>query len=776
MRGLLVCLLLLAGSVNAQERVKLRQALLDLQYPFTVMCVAAHPDDEDSDGLAYFRMRYGARTVLVTATRGEGGQNSLGPELYDELAVVRMRELARAAERLDALTFNLAMPEFGFSKSAEETFQYWDKKEALRRLVYAIRLYRPDIVVTTHNSKTGHGHHRATRILAEEAIDMAADRLAFADQLSNGLKLWQVRRMFERVFNTNKFDVEFDSNLIEPVRGSSYAQIGFESRLEHKSQGPWGTLPKTFERMCRYVLVKKLTEDQFRKWYRIDQNLARPPVYDRVLPDAQQLDTLSRTELLFRLKSALNSVRAYMKAEGREDLYAPILESKLIHALTLCAGIKLSVTQDKASVVQGQTFAFKTTLEQELEPMRLVDIRTSYPENWQLREPALPTQLQPKVPVTLSYSLEISALTPPTLPISQSIYSLDYQQPQVWVEAILRLEGLEEPLKIAAGVRVEVEPAVVLELQREEIFINLQDAIRIPTLPLQVKVTNRSGSMFRGRLNFGQHQFLSSTPETISFQLPAGSAATLTFLMLPRTLYNESRGLALRIPVSLTDEAGREVASQSLRVNLVRMIVPKVRVAYLRTYDYTLPKALEHLGLQATSLQIEDLKLNLASYDTLILDNRAYLAYPELSEVSTQLREFVKAGGTVLVFYQRPADWKETFAPYPIKLGNDRVTDENAPVVFLAPDHPVVSRPNRITEEDFEGWIQERGLSFPEVWDEAYKPIFSIADKGEKPLTGGMLVADYGKGRYIYTSLVIYRQLRAGHIGAYRLLCNLLAN
>lgn len=772
MRKALLILLFLAGSASAQERVKLHQALLDLQYPFTVMCVAAHPDDEDSDGLAYFRMKYGARTVLVTATRGEGGQNSSGPELYEELAAVRMQELARAAERLDTLTFNLAMPEFGFSKSAEETFQYWDKREALRRLVYAIRLYRPDVVITTHNASTGHGHHRATRLLTEEAIDMAADRLAFADQLSSGLKLWTVKRMFERVFSGNKFDVEFDSNLTEPARGLSYAQIGFESRLEHRSQGPWGTLPKTFERMCRYILVKKQPGDQFRKWYRIDQNLELPSVYDRIVPDAQTFSTLDKSALLSRLKTALNSIRAYMKAEGREDLYAPILEAKLINALRLCAGISFSITQEKTSVVQGQSFAFKAMLEHaESGKVELVDVRVSYPEDWQLQEPQLPVQLEPKM--VLDYSLRIAALTPPTLP--QSLSSLDYQQPQVWAEAILRLEGLEEPLKVATGMRIEVEPAIVLELQRDELFINLQDVVRLPTIPLQVKVTNRSSSMFRGRLSFGQHQFLTSTPELVSFQLPAGASSTLTTLMLPRSLYNESQGLALRIPVTLKDEAGREVAVQVLRVNLVRMAVPKVRVGYLRTYDYTLPVALKHLGLQATALQVDDLKRDLTLYDTLILDNRAYLAYPELSEVTKQLKEFVRAGGTLLVFYQRPADWNSAFAPYPIKLGNRRVTDENAPVTFLVPEHPVVSRPNRITTEDFEGWVQERGLSFPETWDEAYKAIFAMADKGEDPLTGGLLVADYGKGRYIYTSLAIYRQLRAGHIGAYKLFCNLLA-
>lgn len=773
MKRVLLVLLFLAGSASAQERIKLHQALLDLQYPFTVMCVAAHPDDEDSDGLAYFRMKYGARTVLVTATRGEGGQNSISPQLYEELAAVRMKELAKAAEHLDALTFNLAMPDFGFSKSAEETFQYWDRREALRRLVYAIRFYRPDVVITTHNSTTGHGHHRATRLLTEEAIEMAADRLAFADQLSNGLKLWQVKRMFERVFNTNKFDVEFDSNTIEPVRGSSYAQIGFASRLEHRSQGPWEPLPKTFERMCRYLLVKKLPGDQFKKWYRIDQNLERPPVYDRILPDSQTLGTFPVKELLPRLKAALNSIRTYMKAEGREDLYAPILEAKLVNAVMLCAGISFSITQDKPSVVQGQSFSFKTMLEHaESERVQLVDIRISHPEDWQLREPKLPTQLDSKT--VLDYNLWVSTLTPPTLP--QNISNLDYQQPQVWAEAILKLEALEEPIRVATGVRIEVEPAITLELQREEVFVNLQDVIHLPTIPLQTRVTNRSSSILKGRLSFGQHQFLTSRPELITFQLPAGASTTITTLMLPRALYNDSNGLSLRIPVTLKDEAGREVAVQVLRVNLVKMAVPKVRVGYLRTYDYTLPVALKHLGVQATALQVDDLKQDLTLYDTLILDNRAYLAYPELSGVTAQLKEFVRNGGTVLVFYQRPADWNRfAFAPYPIKLGNGRVTDENAPMTFLAPEHPVVNVPNRITESDFEGWVQERGLNFPEVWDEAYKPIFSTADKGEKPLTGGMLVADYGKGRYIYTSLAIYRQLRAGHIGAYRLFCNLLA-
>ncbi|KAF0197263.1 MAG: LmbE family protein, partial [bacterium] len=274
-----------ATTQTTNEQLAIYQALLDLQFPYTIMCVAAHPDDEDSDALAYYRMKYGARTVLVTATRGEGGQNSQGPELYEDLAVIRAKETTAMARRLDTIPINLAMPDFGFSKSSEDTFKVWNRREALRRLVFAIRTFKPDIIITVHDRKTGHGHHQATRLLAEEAYYLAADRLSFVEQFTGLARLepWQVKRLFARTLSKTKFDTEFDSNQNASVYNQPYSQFGYQSRLEHRTQGPWPQIELKGERMVRFNLIKSVDED-FRRWYLLWQGFPEVPIYNKIQP------------------------------------------------------------------------------------------------------------------------------------------------------------------------------------------------------------------------------------------------------------------------------------------------------------------------------------------------------------------------------------------------------------------------------------------------------------------------------------------------------------
>ncbi|MCS6885649.1 MAG: PIG-L family deacetylase [Acidobacteriota bacterium] len=773
-RKLAAILIIFIPSLGkATVDVELYQALLTVRYPFTVMFIATHPGDEDSDGLAYFRMKYGAKTVLVVLTRGEGGENVSGSELDSELGILKMKELNRAAARLDTVLFSVGVPDFGPCKSAEEAFLHWDKTEVLRRLVYVIRLYCPEVVITTHRRDDKDGQHRATRMLIEQAIDMASDKMSFREQIGSGVGVWQVRRMFERLpVGAMEFDVEFDSYATEPVRGKKYAELAFQSQLEHRSQGSRPELPKTFERMIRYSLVKKVAGDRFRRWYRIDQRFDRPAVYDTVLPmvfadeDAMAVGLLPRAELSARLKRAINYVRDYRRRQGREDSYARILEAKLVDALKAALGFRFSAACSSSSLVQGQAFSVDFKLRQDdIADVGLLDLRVLYPEDWQISEPKLPKQINRGEEVVLRYSFKI-------LPHARTVFAKrDLLEPQISAEAVLTLDGLDEPLRLTATLDVDVEPAVRLKVATKKLLFNLDDRLRV-VVPIKVEVVNLSSSVVQGRLKVAS-ELIDLFPSGVSLQIQPGKSNAVIFSATAKSIYE---GVSAPVSIMLVSAAGQLLAEEVLTCTIARLTVPNVRVGYLAISEgSSLQAALELLGIKAVALNPDELGWSLAYFDTVILDSHVYLAYPKLKEMTSRLQDFMRAGGTLLVFRQRPEDWNEGYAPYRIRLGWAYVGDEASPVEFLIPEHPVLNAPNKISEVDFAGWVQERGLFFADSWSEAYSAILSMKDGEGEALKGGLLVASYGRGRYIYTSLSLHRQLRIGNAGAYRLLCNLVA-
>lgn len=761
----------------------LYQALLDIKTPWTIMCVAAHPDDEDSDGLAYYRMKYGIRTVLVTATRGEGGQNSQGPELYEDLGVIRTKELMATAQKLATIPFNLRMPDFGFSKSATETVAKWNRQEALRRMVYAIRVFRPDIIITVHDRKTGHGHHQATRILAEEAFTLAADNYAYPEQLSARLEPWQTKRFFVKTLSKDKYDTEFDANEVTPSYKQTYAQIGYESRQEHKTQGPWPPISYQGERMVRYNLVKKVG-GEFRRWYYLWQGLETPEIYTKILPlifnesieTPENALTLPREELLSRLINALNTLRSYLK-EHKEDYKAQELEIKLQQAIILTSKVSLSITTDTQKSSPGFSFNSKVTVDNQGGlALEVKDWRLGLPDYWdyQEKEP-LKTKLEPHTSLSKDFTISLGEQAALTLPAPFHLYDLDFLTPQVIGQIKLSWKDLTEPILLYTATRVEVASPIEMELLPYDPLINTSNNTQTNTYIVQVKVTNNSQTALPARLTASQISPIQITPETHEFTVAPHQSILSTFFVAVGRPIGEG---AANLPITLFDRYGRVVASTTLTNSFVRLQVADVKVGYLRSYDFTLPQALHYLGVKNSALSIEEIgKGNLfKEYDTIILDNRAYLAYPDLAKVNDRLLEFVRDGGTLIVFYQRPSEWNNNeLGPYPLKLGDDRITDENSPITFLEPDNPIFNQPNKITEDDFANWIQERGLSFPKQWDDRYHPLIASHDPDEAPLKGGLLMAGYGRGRYIYTSYVIYRQLRALHPGAYHIFANMIS-
>src|SRR2546427_1916981 len=238
------------STQSPDDRAALYQALLDLTNPWTVMCVAAHPDDEDGTSLIVMRRKYGAHTVSLFSTFGEGGQNAIGPELYEELGAIRARETMAAAEIQGSEPHFLGLKDFGYSKTADEAFKFWGHEEALRRMVLEIRKLRPDVIITNHSvTNNDHGHHQATARLELEAFDAAADPNRFPEQLKDGVTTWQVQRLFVRAGRSNHTQAEtspvvtIDPNERDPIRGVVYAEEALRALQKHATQGPW---PRTF--------------------------------------------------------------------------------------------------------------------------------------------------------------------------------------------------------------------------------------------------------------------------------------------------------------------------------------------------------------------------------------------------------------------------------------------------------------------------------------------------------------------------------------------------
>lgn len=797
--SLLLCLLLLAQQPHAQDeasdrldKAQIHQALLDLTNPWTVMCVAAHPDDEDGSTLTILRRKYGVHTVSLFSTYGEGGQNAVGPELYEDLGVIRARETMAAAEVQGSEPHFLGFRDFGFSKSAEETFRAWGEKEILRRMVLQIRLLRPDVIITNHDTTSGHGHHQATGRTVLQAFDAAADPKQFPEQLSQA-GVWQVQRLFVRsraqadATSTAQF-VTLDPNETDPVRGMTYAQQALAGLHKHATQGPWPrTVPAGGARPIRYGLVKQAPSAA-----PLPAN-AKTPLDGLTLPAAvasklvaPQIEGKPLSEFLDRrlelLVSLLNARRRGVFTAPKEVVDTDpqrfkLMSSRLDKALAAVSGAAIALTSDSDALVPGE----ETQLNAIVANAGVAEIQI---KQVKFRGLGMETKLNvaDKMLPGTETAAEVKVVTPKTarltVPSSEHLYDGRLFGEPLRVEADLMIEGVT--FSINNETEREVAPAVEI-VDLDPLPYVITPATSQKPLEFRVKLKNHLASDFRGLV-----RVIGQSLETGRELAIRGNASETTNIVVrsPLILGAPNEGLNVAITVDLPNPK-EPIAKRTVPlVYAEALVVSGRKVGYLPSYDETLERSLAALGVDATKLTIDDLsKTSLSNYHTIIIDNRGYEAHPELIQLNPRLMRFVEDGGTLLVFYHRPGEWnpddkrgRPQLAPYPIILGDERVTEEDAPITFLLPKHPLLNFPNKITQKDFANWVQERGLYFPKEWDQQhYAAVLSTNDPGEPPLKGGLLVGAFGKGNYIYTSYVWYRQLRAGLPGGYRLFANLIS-
>ena len=789
-------------------------ALKKLQVLASVLYVGAHPDDENTRLIASLANGRLADTAYLSMTRGDGGQNLIGPEIGDLLGIIRSQELL-AARRIDGgRQFFTRAVDFGFSKSPEETLRIWSEDQVLSDTVRVYRQFQPDVVITRFPAAAGttHGHHTASARLAREAMTAAADPKRFPDTL-DAAGPWRPRRILWNTspwFYDNREEFKPDTLLkvdvgeYSPLLGESFTELSARSRSMHRSQGfgsggSRGEVIEYLEQVEGASASKDLFEGVDTSWGR--------------LAGGQAIGTLlARAHREFKPENPALVAPLLLEARGRIQALAPgrwrnVKLEELDATLVACLGLYLEAVAGSASAVPGDTL--KLNLEaanRSTVPVRLV--RISVPAAG-LDEP-VEKSLNGREPLKQSLDVNLPAGLPDSQPYwlrdkgTLGMFRVDdpaligrpENPPALRVLIALDVNGtpfaVERPVVYkwtdpVGGEKYrpfELIPAVAVDIV-ESVFL-FPDAA-----PRQVSVRVRAGRAgTAGALRLEAPQGWRISPASRDFNLPEKDAeATLKFEVGPPD--KSSVGV-----LGAVAEAGGQLYRRGLvrveyphfptqvylpaaEARLVRLDLQRrgQAIGYVQGAGDQIPAGLRQMGYTVTELRQDDIvPERLKGFDAVVLGVRAYNTLDRIRFHQPALFDYAKAGGTLIIQYNTGHELLvDAVAPYPLKISRERVTEENADVRFLLPDHPVLNQPNRITGADFDGWVQERGLYFAGEWDGAFKAVLSSHDAQEPPRDGGLLVARYGEGQVVYTGYSWFRQIPAGVPGACRLFVNLIS-
>jgi LmbE family N-acetylglucosaminyl deacetylase len=814
----------LRAQRNLSGTPEIELALHKLNVLGSVLMIAAHPDDENTALLAYCARGRALRTGYLSLTRGEGGQNLIGPQQGDLLGVIRTQELL-AARRIDgAEQFFTRAIDFGYSKTADEALAKWGRDKVLSDIVWVIRRFRPDVVILRFSGtpRDGHGHHQASAILGKEAFSAAADKNRFPEQLRY-VQPWQAKRLFWNVFSFTPeqekeaqalpHKVEVDTGEFNPVLGKSYAEIAGISRSQHRSQG-FGAAERRGPSKNFLATIEgspanqDFLDDVDTTWSRIPGG---EPI-GRILAEAERSFIPEQPEktipLLLKARPLIAAI---------DDPWAKRKLEELDETLALCSGLWLDATAERYALVPGSSVKIALeTINRSHYPvkrMRSVVSGTGGGQGIYAVQP-----LAYNEPVRRELLWTIPAYTP----YSQPFWLSDPPAGNTYAIADQELIGLADspPALMAAftfdfnGTSVTLERPVRYryvdptegELTRAVIVVpavtvNLSESVDLfPTeAPKKVEVHVKANAAdMAGDLRVEIPDGWKTAPASQGFRLAqTGDEQTLTFAITPPREDTHGR---LRAVAKID---GREISSgesviafphippQTLfpdataKLERAEIKLTAHKVGYVVGAGDQVPEALRQLGCEVIVLTPRDLaESDLSTFDAIITGVRAYNVRPDLRANQQRLIDYVNNGGTMIVQYNvaeggpfggRRTGELDHIGPYPLTVGRGRVSVEESPVRFLDPDNPLLVAPNHISASDFDGWIQERGLYFASEWDSHYRAVLETHDPGEKPLEGGMLYARYGKGVYIFSAYSWFRELPAAVPGAYRIFANMLS-
>ncbi|HYC69883.1 MAG TPA: PIG-L family deacetylase [Opitutaceae bacterium] len=780
----------------------------------TVLHVGAHPDDENTELITYLSRGRGYRMAYLSLTRGDGGQNELGKDFDEKLGVLRTQELIAARKIDGGRQFFTRAIDFGFSKNPEETLKFWNREQVLADVVRIYRQFRPDVVVTRFPippGSGGHGHHTASGILAVEAFKISGDPNAYPEQIKEGLRPWQPKRVLWNSFRIGaagpgSLDGPVHRQDIggkDPVTGEEFGTIAAKSRSQHGTQGLFGAAnrARTGANEQAFMLLagepvagSDLMDGVDTSWNRYPGGAEIQALADQLVAAFNPSDLDANVPAILELRRKLAALPG--------DAVVADKRRQLDGILQACLGLTVEMVLDEAEFVVGENpmHTRTTSLRANRTVVRVVggglssrdEIRPGQPlvERSALQGPAIDAQ-----PVTHPYWLRaegssgisrvddarLIGLPEEVTRVSQT-FEVDGQQFQVTSELLHRTAGGE--LR-----RVAVVPPVSLRLDAEVLMVAPGAA-----KPVQVEVTAaRADTMGAVRLEVPAGWKLS--PAKHDFRIPsAGGKARFSFEVTAPAQPASGRVLAV------AEVRGRPYSHQRLELRYdhlpAQLLQPPARarlvaadvaiearhIGFLPGAGDSADEALAQLGCDIRVLSGADLTPEkLAGLDAVVIGVRAFNERNDLKAAFPGLLAWVEQGGTVVAQYNRPNGLlADRLGPYELSIQGpapqNRVTDETAAVSFLAPDHPALNVPNKITAADFSGWVQERGAYFPSKWDEAnYVALLAMNDPGETQPHSSVLVAQHGRGYYVYTSLAFFRQLPAGVPGAYRLLANLVS-
>ncbi len=810
--SLTISLIAQPQSPRSLDAAELRLAIKKLNVLGSVLFIAAHPDDENTAFLAYMAKGRLMRSAYLAVTRGEGGQNLLGAEQGDLMGIIRTQELL-AARRIDGAEqyFTRAI-DFGYSKTLDETMRIWGKERTLSDVVWVIRSYRPDVVVTRFTPTLGgHGNHTSSAALAEEAYTAAGDPLRFPEQLKF-VQVWKPKRLLWNVFRFQQSDrpakpdssLTIDLGVYSPVLGESFTEIAGRSRSMHKSQGfgagqNRGEFVNYFQHIAGDMASADLFDGVSTTWSRV----AGAEGVARLLEEAYR--TFDDENPAKSLPALLH---AYAEIEKlKRDPWIQVKKRELAEVIKLCGGLWLdALSSDNFGVPGGEIKITGSALNRSSYPFRLTKIvgpfgrfdttmTAQLQSNQQVQftfAVKLPKDLQYSQPYWLVEPSELGAYriprqelvgqpeNVPALTMSMTLVSNDGA---MTFEVPVRFRGVD-PVEGEQYRPFAIIPPVTLNLpektyvfpdhKQRSIQVNLRNNISMtsgtvalrtpegwkvtpPSYPFDLKQKDENLSLvFQVEPTNGSASGSFGAEATVGDVRMHQDMLTIRYPHIPpQTVFPEAEGRLLRLDLKITDR----------------------RIGYIMGAGDDIPTVLRQLGYAVGLIADEDLKNGgLNQYDVIIAGVRAYNTRPVLKANQRKLMEFVEKGGTYIVQYMtaRRAE-TENLGPYPFNITSDRVSVEEAPVRFLAPTHAVLNTPNKITQADFDGWVQERGLYFADKWDSHYTAILASNDPGEPSREGGLLVASYGKGTYVFTGYAFFRQLPAGVPGAYRLFVNLIS-
>ncbi len=798
----------------------IHDAMKKLSVLGSALYLAAHPDDENTRLISYLSNELRVNTAYLSLTRGDGGQNLIGPEISELLGVIRTEELLMARSVDGGKQFFSRANDFGYSKHSDETLEIWNKDEVLSDVVWTIRNFQPDIIINrfdhTSAGKT-HGHHTSSAILSFEAFDLAGNKNAYPEQLEY-VDTWQPIRLY---FNTSwwfygsrenfeKADkskmVGVDVGVYYPLKGKSNNEIAAESRSMHKCQGMGSTGSRGSQTEYLELLKGEMPNNREDLFEGINTS------WSRLKGGAPIGKVLAKVEKKFNYEnpgeSVPNLIKAYKMIKALPDGYWKNIKLEEIkNVIKSCMALYIEAVANEYSATPGQDIelsmevvnrsAVNATLESVTYfPMALDSVLNLDLKNNQVykfyKKITLPYDIESTTPYWLTkkgslgmYVVEDQLLrgkpeTPRALKMSFKIKVegelLDLMVPVVYKKT--------DPVKGEMYRPFEITPPV---------FVNIKNKVYVfvDNEPKTVKVLVKAGKEnVLGSVSVIVPEGWKLEPGMTSFSLKQkGEEQTFNFTLFPPNDQTEGFIAALvnidsqyyneGVQIIEYDHIPTQTVLQKASAKIVKIDLRRAgqNIGYIEGAGDFIPESLEQIGYELTLLQADDITLdNLNNFDAVILGIRAYNTQEHLKFYQPILMDYVKGGGTMIVQFNTGHRLKtKDLAPYPLKISRDRVSQEDAEVRILLPEHEVLNFPNKITEKDFEGWVQERGLYFPNEWDEHFQAILSSNDPGETPKDGGLLIAKYGDGYYIYTGYSWFRELPAGVAGAYRIFTNLIS-